>query len=306
LFLISLFSVHVLCHEEASKTTVNDSQGDPNAVLVLTTDTFDTTLSPKENFSDESWLIKFYAPWCSHCQALNPIFEKAAAELRPIVKLAKVDCTTDKDLCYRFGIQGYPTLKLIRGGKVYGYNQERSVSGFRQFVSETYTTVKALDFPKPGEALPTSGLSDFVSDHPYLFALAITGLVVFVVMFVYLIRDACSDDQEFQQRILDQAKLEQEKARKIDQDKTSIQQQPSNGTSHVPSSPESTSKREPRKEQGQEGQQLSPSAPESPSKRGQQASPSAPESPSKRAAGPTSPDSASKLKKRQTSNKIKS
>ena len=44
-------------------------------------------------------------------------FEKAATKLADEeIKLAKVDCTTDgnKELCGRFGVTGYPTIKFFK------------------------------------------------------------------------------------------------------------------------------------------------------------------------------------------------
>ncbi|KAF6738180.1 Protein disulfide-isomerase A3 [Oryzias melastigma] len=65
----------------------------------------------------ETMLVKFYAPWCGHCKKLAPEFEKAANKLKGLVKLAKVDCTANSETCGRFGVTGYPTLKIFRYGK---------------------------------------------------------------------------------------------------------------------------------------------------------------------------------------------
>uniref|UniRef100_A0A4W5Q4Q2 Protein disulfide-isomerase A3 n=1 Tax=Hucho hucho TaxID=62062 RepID=A0A4W5Q4Q2_9TELE len=65
----------------------------------------------------ETMLVKFYAPWCGHCKKLAPDFETAATRLKGTVPLAKVDCTASPDTCGRFGVTGYPTLKIFRNGE---------------------------------------------------------------------------------------------------------------------------------------------------------------------------------------------
>lgn len=46
---------------------------------------------------------------CGHCKALAPHYEEAATKLKEKgIKLAKVDCVDQADLCQENGIQGYP------------------------------------------------------------------------------------------------------------------------------------------------------------------------------------------------------
>ncbi|KAJ1026290.1 hypothetical protein NDA16_002377 [Ustilago loliicola] len=60
-------------------------------------------------------MVAFTAPWCGHCQKLVPDYSKVAAQLDGVVKLASIDCDDDKNkpTCGRYGIQGFPTLKLF-------------------------------------------------------------------------------------------------------------------------------------------------------------------------------------------------
>jgi thioredoxin 2 len=62
-------------------------------------------------------LIDFWAAWCKPCRIMAPIFEQAAAQLEPLVRLAKVDTEADPDLAARFAVRSIPSLVLCRHGQ---------------------------------------------------------------------------------------------------------------------------------------------------------------------------------------------
>lgn len=59
------------------------------------------------------------APWCGHCQRLEPVYADAAEKLKngkPEMRLAKVDAIEEKELAEEFDVASFPTLKLFING----------------------------------------------------------------------------------------------------------------------------------------------------------------------------------------------
>jgi len=123
-------------------------------VVDLTADNWDEYVN-----GDKSVMVEFFAPWCGHCKALTPEYEKAAdafANEKNVV-IAKVDATIEKELGTRFGVSGYPTIKFFKKGGVSeeAYNGGRTAddivnfvnkeSGSRGFIKKAPTSVIQLD-----------------------------------------------------------------------------------------------------------------------------------------------------------------
>ncbi|KAG0652099.1 disulfide-isomerase [Hyphodiscus hymeniophilus] len=94
--------------------------------------------------SNYTTILEFYAPWCGHCKNLQPAFEKAANSLSGLAKVAAVDCDEDsnKPFCGGFGVQGFPTLKIVKPGSKKGkpiiedYQGPRTAKGIVEAVTD--------------------------------------------------------------------------------------------------------------------------------------------------------------------------
>lgn len=79
--------------------------------------------------------------WCGHCKRLAPTWDKLAEEAAAAglnVKVAKVDCTTERDVCTKQAIRGYPTLQLFEAGSTepVKYNGGRDLPALLAFAKE--------------------------------------------------------------------------------------------------------------------------------------------------------------------------
>lgn len=87
---------------------------DSGKVLELDESNFDAAIS-----SFDYILVDFYAPWCGHCKRLAPQLDKAAsilADLKKPISIAKIDADKYKRVGSKYGIDGYPTLKIFMHG----------------------------------------------------------------------------------------------------------------------------------------------------------------------------------------------
>lgn len=115
-------------------------QSDPDAVIELTDSNFEELVLNSEDF----WLVEFFAPWCGHCKNLAPHWTQAATELKGKIKMGTVDATVQTVMANRFGVRGYPTIKMFPAGKkdqsdAQEYDGGRTASDIVSWVNDKYT-----------------------------------------------------------------------------------------------------------------------------------------------------------------------
>jgi len=102
----------------------------PKGVSIpLTAETFQRVVTN----SQESWFIKFYVPWCSHCQHLAPTWAEMAKEMEGKLNIGEVNCEQNARLCKDAKVNAYPTIYFFRGGERVEYEGLRGLGDLLSF-----------------------------------------------------------------------------------------------------------------------------------------------------------------------------
>lgn len=116
------------------------------------------TFEKKIRNTKQVTFVKFYAPWCGHCKNLAPTYSKVADKLKDVAKIVSINCDQEenKPVCGKYGVQGFPTLKLFpsslitkgRNKEPIDYNGARTKKEIIDFITnaipnKVYEVVKA-------------------------------------------------------------------------------------------------------------------------------------------------------------------
>ena len=63
-------------------------------------------------------------------------------------KVGRVDCTVHKETCGKFGVKGYPTLKVIQNGKYFDYKGARGLKELKAFLTKEHVAAEGTDVGK--------------------------------------------------------------------------------------------------------------------------------------------------------------
>lgn len=98
----------------------------------LTAEKFQTAIT---NTLDP-WFVKFYAPWCHHCQALKPNWDNMARQMKGKLNIGEVNCDVEKRLCKDAKVRGYPTMLFFRGGERIEYEGLRGLGDLLDYANK--------------------------------------------------------------------------------------------------------------------------------------------------------------------------
>uniref|UniRef100_A0A3Q4HYD3 protein disulfide-isomerase n=1 Tax=Neolamprologus brichardi TaxID=32507 RepID=A0A3Q4HYD3_NEOBR len=78
--------------------------------------------------------LQFYAPWCTFCKQLDPVWHQIGSEFRSLgspVHVGKSDATANTGLAKEFHVRTYPAIKNIK----YNYSGVRTKDGIMDFAN---------------------------------------------------------------------------------------------------------------------------------------------------------------------------
>lgn len=124
-FLVSGMNVNV--------TNNNTINADRNELIVLTDLNFETKFNSKKD-----WFIKFYAPWCRHCKALLPVFDKLVLNY-PDINFGVMNSDKNPSITKMYNISSFPTIMYKIDGVIDRYSGARTYDGFSNFLDRILT-----------------------------------------------------------------------------------------------------------------------------------------------------------------------
>mgnify|MGYP001188415513 FL=1 len=92
-----------------------------------------------DNVSKTPKFVNFNTTWCYWSKKLQPVWKKLEEDMNgKDIEILDIKCDLEqnKDLCERYSIDGYPSIKLIQGNKIFTYDGDRSFEDMRAFINE--------------------------------------------------------------------------------------------------------------------------------------------------------------------------
>ena len=111
----------------------------------------------------DPWFIKFYAPWCHHCQALAPNWQQMAREMQGKLNIGEVNCDVESRLCKEVKIKGYPTIHFFRSGERVEYTGLRGLGDLVSYAK------KAIDVGLGVKYVDAAGFKELEETEEVIF-----------------------------------------------------------------------------------------------------------------------------------------
>ena len=84
-------------------------------------------------------LVEFFATWCGHCKAMEPVVQQVTEILEGKCKVQQLDVDLNQEVCDKEKISGTPTFILYKDGReVWRQSGEMSGSELLEAVEKNF------------------------------------------------------------------------------------------------------------------------------------------------------------------------
>ncbi len=132
----SWISKMVRTQENTMNTTTPNEH--PSAIVKVDTSNF----SEEVLQSNEPVIVDFWKNGCQPCDMIAPFLEQIATELAGNVKVVTLNGEESPELAEQYGVRGYPTLALFKGGEVAVAAIDFRTGSFRASISNALASLR--------------------------------------------------------------------------------------------------------------------------------------------------------------------
>jgi len=119
---------HTMTEEESDSINHSDSSSSSSSTNASGTKSVD--------------LYLFFTEWCPHCKKAKPEWEtlkKGYSVDKPVngytINFVEVDCDANPDLANKFKVEGYPTIKMVKGNQIIEFDAKPDVKNLQEFLT---------------------------------------------------------------------------------------------------------------------------------------------------------------------------
>jgi thiol-disulfide isomerase/thioredoxin len=90
-------------------------------------------------------LLYFYTTWCPYCKKARPEWDKFRSQWEEKgidgykLQFTEVDCDINESLADKYKVDGYPTIKMVKNGKVMNYDAKPEQDTLNRFLKSYFS-----------------------------------------------------------------------------------------------------------------------------------------------------------------------